>query len=107
MKDLCTKVRKRCNVNKIFDAVERVVKCQMRTQNRCLPIDDLKKAVTGVNIALPTVIPLLQARLTSCNLQRFLLQVDMGTTMYDMSSYKPQTGEPIPPNGADHTVYDG
>ena len=36
VKALCTKVRKRCSVNKIFDAVERLVKCQMRTQNRCL-----------------------------------------------------------------------
>ena len=97
VKALCTKVRKRCSVNKIFDAVERLVKCQMRTQNRCLAIDDLKKTVTTVNKALPTVIPLVQASLTSYGLQRFLVQVDMGTTMYDVSSYNPQTVEPIPP----------
>ena len=102
VKALCT-----CSVNKKFDAVERLVKCQMRTQNRCLAIDDLKKTVTTVNKALPTVIPLVQASLTSYGLQRFLVQVDMGTTMYDVSTYNPQTVEPIPPNGVDHAVYDG
>ena len=107
VKALCTKVRKHCSVNKIFDAVERLVKCQMRTQNRCLAIDDLKKTVTTVNKALPTVIPLVQASLTSYGLQRFLAQVDMGTTVYDVSSYNSRTVELIPPNGVDHAVYDG
>ena len=50
---------------------------------------------------------LVQASLTSYGLQRFLVQVDMGTTMHDVSSYNPQTVEPIPRNGVDHAVYDG
>ena len=107
MKALCTKVRKRYSVNKIFDALERLVKCQMRTQNRCLAIDNLKKTVPTINKALPAMIPLVQASLTSYGLQRFFVQVDMGTTMYDVSSHNPQTVEPIPPNGVDHAVYDG
>ena len=86
VKALCTKVRTRCSVNKIFDAVERLVKCQMRTQNRCLAIDDLKKTITTFHKALTTVIPLVQASLTNYSLQHFLVQVDMGTTMYDVQS---------------------
>ena len=38
VKALCTKVRKRCSVNRIFDAAERLVKYQMRNSKR-LPRD--------------------------------------------------------------------
>ena len=66
-----------------------------------------KKTVIKVNKAIPTVIPLVQASLTSYTLQPFLVQVDMGTTMYDVSSYNPQTVEPITPYWLNHAVYDG
>ena len=107
MKALCNKVRSHCRVNKIFEALQRLLKCQMRTQNPCLAIHDPKKTVTKVNKAIPTVIPLVQASLTSYTLQPFLVQVDMGTTMYDVSSYNPQTVEPITPNWLNHDVHDG
>ena len=53
------------------------------------------------------MIPLVPASLTNYSLKRFLVQVDMGSTMHEVSSYKPQTVEPMPPNGVDKAVYDG
>ena len=71
MKALCSKVRKRCCVNKIFDVVERLVKCQMKTQERCLAIQDLKQTVEIAKKALPSAIPLVKDTLTTYALQRF------------------------------------
>ena len=83
------------------------VKCQMCTQNSCLAIDDLKRTVTTVNKALPTIIPLVQESLTSYSLQCFLVQVDMGIIRYQVLSYKPETVERVPRNGVDHAISDG
>ena len=61
VKALCSNVRKRCCVNKIFDAVERLVKCQMKKQT----VEIAKKA-------LPSAVPLVKDKLTTypaCALQ--------------------------------------
>ena len=107
VKALCSKVRKRCCVNKIFDAVERLVKCQMKTQERCLAIQDLKQTVEIAKKALPSAIPLVKDTLTTYALQRFLLQVDMGTTMYEVGKYDPSKLGVAAPSALDHGRFDG
>ena len=79
----------------------------MKTQERCLAIQDLKETVEIDKKALPSAIPLVKDTLTTYALQRFLLQVDMGTTMYEPGNYDPSELGVTAPSALDHSRFDG
>ena len=79
----------------------------MKTQERSLAIQDLKQTVEIAKKALPSAIPLVKDTWTTYALQRFLLQVDMRTTMYEVGKYDPSKLGVAAPSGMEHGRFDG
>ena len=79
----------------------------MKTQERCLAIQDLKQTVEIAKKALPSAIPLVKDTLTTYALQEYSLQVDMGTTMYEVGKYDPSKLGVAAPSWMDHGRFNG
>ena len=79
----------------------------MKTEERCLAIQDLKQTVKTAKKALPSAIPLVKDTLTNYALRRYLLQVDMRTTMYEVEKHEPSKLGVAAPSALDHGRFDG